>query len=513
MTIFRRRRVGGAEDSVAQAGSARGRRSTPANRTGPVPTGVGAVPGLSENERSRDGATGMTPLAARGKTRIEGVPDRSEPIRVVIVGAGARGNRVFAELIHKEVTGFTIAGVVEPHDGRRDDFRRRYRIQPEHAFTSLPEFLNAPRFGDIVFICTPDVTHYSHARAISEKGYDILLEKPIATNLADCLALIDVQHTHGNRIFVAHVLRYSPFFRTVKRVVDEGELGRIRHLELRENVGHWHFAHSYVRGSWNREATSGPILLTKSSHDLDILHWLVGERVESVVSYGGLDYFNEENAPSEAAGRCVDCVLRDTCLFSATTFYLEGGDEWPRNVIAPPPDTFESRRSAIETGRYGRCVWKSENDVCDNQTVVLRYASGIHAVFGLHALTAENTRTLRILFDRAELTGNLLHGRLTISRFTGKPEEFRIEEVELPVPGDSHGGGDLQLLRMLYEHLAEGAHAPMMTSLESSLPSHALAFLAEESRKEGAVKMPIPEIFSPGAVEELGRAVRGGDRG
>jgi hypothetical protein len=431
---------------------------------------------------------------------------RRKRIGVVILGAGARGNRVFADLIRREDTGFFVAGVIEPHEGRRDFFRARYGIPARHAFENLPDFLAASRIGDIVFICTPDVTHYAHARALSEKGYDILLEKPIATTLADCLALVDVQHTHKNQIFVAHVLRYSPFFRAVKEIIDDGRLGKIRHLELNENVGHWHFAHSYVRGNWNREGTSGPVLLTKSSHDLDIITWLTGEPVQSVVSYGGLNYFTVANAPPESAERCVDCPLQDTCLYSATRFYLNGQDTVPQNVVSPPPDTAVMRLEAIESGPYGRCVWKLENDVCDDQTVLLRFVSGAHAVFGLHALTAENTRTLRILFDTAELTGNLLRGRLTISHFTGTIDELRVEEIDLPPTTESHGGGDLHLLHMLYEHLTEGRHSGLVTSLQSALPSHALAFLAEESRKDGAIKKPIPEIFSPRAIDELAAA-------
>jgi hypothetical protein len=428
-----------------------------------------------------------------------------KPIRVVILGAGARGNRVFAELINRRETGFETVGVVEPNEARREEFRRRYETPEANAFASIEEFLKAPRFGDIVFICTPDVTHYAHARAVSEKGYDILLEKPIATTMPDCLALIDVQHTHRNQIFVAHVLRYSPFFRRVKEIIESGELGAIRNIELRENIGHWHFAHSYVRGNWNREATSGPILLTKSSHDLDLLHWLVGKRVESVVSYGGLTYFREENAPPDSADRCVICPLQDRCLYSATRFYLNETDTWPYNVIAAQPDGPLERREALENGPYGRCVWKCDNDVCDDQTVLLRFAGGINGTLGLHAHTAENTRTLRILFDRAELTGNLLQGRLTISHFTGRPDVYRVEEVELEGASDSHGGGDVRLLKILYEHLVEGQHRNLVTSLESSIPSHALAFLAEESRSEGAVKKPVPEIFSPRAIDELKR--------
>mgnify|MGYP003577342091 CR=1 FL=1 len=176
----------------------------------------------------------------------------TQPLKVVIIGAGARGNRVFADLIARHDTGFVTAGVVELDPERRRAFQERYDIPDERAFAMVEDFLKAPRLGDIVFICTPDPTHYSLCRAVSERGYDILLEKPIATSLPDCLAMLEVEASSGNRIFVAHVLRYSPFFRMVRHIVQEGRLGRIRNVRLSENVGHWHFAHSYVRGNWRR---------------------------------------------------------------------------------------------------------------------------------------------------------------------------------------------------------------------------------------------------------------------
>jgi predicted dehydrogenase len=89
----------------------------------------------------------------------------------------------------------------------------------------------------VAFICTPDVTHYSICAALSAARYDVLLEKPIATSLPDCLAMLDVQHTHRNRIFVAHVLRYAPFFRTLKEIVASRRYGLVRNLRLTENIG------------------------------------------------------------------------------------------------------------------------------------------------------------------------------------------------------------------------------------------------------------------------------------
>lgn len=415
---------------------------------------------------------------------------------VIIIGAGARGNRVFADLISRYDTGFRVSAVVELDPARREAFQREYGIPDERAFSFVEDLLNAPRMGDIAFICTPDPTHYSLCKAVSEAGYDILLEKPIATNLPECLALLDVEQTHKNRIFVAHVLRYSPFFRRVKELVDGGELGKIRNLRLSENVGHWHFAHSYVRGSWRRQDLAAPVVLTKSSHDLDIIHWLLGKRVRSVYSVGNLTYFHPGNAPAGAAGRCVECPHQDDCLYSATQFYLNERPEWPFNVIAPPPDTLELRRRAIEDGPYGRCVWLHDNDVCDSQSVLLELADGTHATFELQALTGDNTRQIRILFDTAELIGDLHRGVLNISHFTGRKDELRVDPVPLPETVDSHGGGDLELLYALHEHLTTGGHEGIVTSLKSSITSHVLAFLAEDSRLKRR-RLPVPNIFSP----------------
>lgn len=417
--------------------------------------------------------------------------------RAVIVGAGARGNRVFAELMATHDTGFVPVGVVDPHPGARAALRARHSIPDDRAFPSVEAFLEAPRFADIVFICTPDPTHYSICRDVAGKGYDVVLEKPVATNLAECLALLEVEAASRTRIFVAHVLRYAPFFRAVKQVVDEGSLGTVRHLVLTENIGHWHFAHSYVRGNWARTEESAPVILTKSSHDLDLLCWLVGRPPRSVASWGGLHHFTRENAPPDSAERCLDCSLRESCLFSAPRFYLNDRREWPFDVIAAPPDSPAAREEALARGPYGRCVWRCDNDVCDHQTVILEFDGGLEAVFDLQALTAENTRTLRILFDRGELNGDVRRGELTVSRFTGEVDRVELERVPLPDGGDPHGGGDLAMLKGLHEHLSEGKHAGMVTSLQQSIAGHVLAFLAEESRVGEGVKLPVSGTLIP----------------
>jgi hypothetical protein len=420
-------------------------------------------------------------------------------LSAVIIGAGARGNRVFAELMRAQPEAWQVAAVVEPDSERRATFLARHGLSPSRAFDSLDALLASPRVADIAFICTPDVTHYTICAAVSASGYDILLEKPIATSLPDCLALLDVQHTHGNRIYVAHVLRYSPFFRTVKEIVASRRYGLVRNIRLTENIGHWHFAHSYVRGNWRRRDQTAPIVLTKSSHDLDLIAWLLeDDRPAFVSSAGSLDYFTRRNAPPESAERCTACPLEETCLFSATRFYVNDAPGWPYDVVSaavPPEDVSAARRLALEHGPYGRCVWKCDNDVCDNQTVVIQFESGVHASFGLYGLTADNTRRITVLMDGAELVGDLHRGELTVYAFTGRKDVLRPETVPLPVAEDHHGGGDAALLRTLHEHLTTGTHEEVMTSLETSIASHVLAFLADDSRIRAGAPLPVPAIF------------------
>ena len=429
----------------------------------------------------------------------ESAPRGSERLDAVIIGAGARGNRVFAELMRSRPTEWRVSAVVEPHAARREAFRALHGLPSSRSFPSLEALLAADRAGDIAFICTPDVTHYSICADVSAAGYDILLEKPIATSLTDCLALLDVQQTHRNRIFVAHVLRYSPFFRAIKEIVASRRHGLVRNIRLTENVGHWHFAHSYVRGSWRKREDSAPIVLTKSSHDLDLIAWLMEwDRPAFVSSFGSLEYFTARNAPAESAERCVDCPLQESCLYSATKFYMNESTAWPFEVVAPgapPDDVLEARRHAIETGPYGRCVWKCDNDVCDNQTVSIYFESGVHACFGLYGLTADNTRRITILMDGAELIGDLHRGELVVQHFTGRKDELRPERVPIPLADDHHGGGDAALLRTLHEHLTTDAHQQVMTSLSSAIVSHVLAFLADESRMMGGSPLPVPAIF------------------
>ena len=137
------------------------------------------------------------------------------------------------------------------------------------------------------------------------------------------MAIAEAVERAGVVAAVAHVLRYTPYTRLVRRLLDEGAVGEVVSVEHLEPVGFFHHAHSYVRGNWRREDEAGPMLLAKCCHDLDWLSHVVGARCEAVSSFGSLGRLRPEAKPEGAADRCLDCAIEPGCPYSARRIYLE----------------------------------------------------------------------------------------------------------------------------------------------------------------------------------------------
>jgi predicted dehydrogenase len=184
-------------------------------------------------------------------------------------------------------------------------------------------------------------------------------------------------------------------------VVVDGRLGEIVGVEHLEPVGWWHFAHSFVRGNWRRLDGSGPMLLTKSCHDLDWLRYIVGRSAVAVASRGGLHHFTPANRPAGAADRCLDCAVEPTCPYSAVRLYVGSlGDpvreRWPLSIVTTDL-TEAGMRQALRDGPYGRCVYSCDNDVVDHQVVTVDFEGGVTATLTVSAFTPMGRRRTRIM--------------------------------------------------------------------------------------------------------------------
>ncbi len=209
-----------------------------------------------------------------------------KPITITIIGAGLRGIR-YGEYAHTRPQEMKVIAVAEPDDFKRSRAQEAFNLREEKCFTSWDELFAAGKQSDAVFICTRDRDHYAPAIKALEAGYHVMLEKPMSPSWAECIELERIAEKHNRILTICHVLRYAPFFQTIKQLLDGGRIGRLMSIQHNENVGYWHQAHSYVRGYFNSAEKSSPMILAKSCHDLDILLWLAGADCTRVSSFGG----------------------------------------------------------------------------------------------------------------------------------------------------------------------------------------------------------------------------------
>lgn len=424
--------------------------------------------------------------AATNRPRPADPRDRpAPPLRLILVGAGQRGDTYTR---HAVATGRAeVVAVAEPDPQRLAAFRA---LHPgAEAFAGWQELAERPPAADAVVITTQDADHVGPAVRFAGLGYHILLEKPMATTEEDTRAIVDAVREAGVMLAVCHVLRYTPYSRALKEVVDSGAIGDIMSVQHLEPVGWWHQAHSFVRGNWRREELSNPMLLAKSCHDLDWLSYVIGQPVERVSSFGSLTHFRPENRPEGAADNCLDCPVEPDCPYSAPRLYLgclgnPRRERWPLGVVTDAR-TPEGVEQALREGPYGRCVYACDNDVVDHQVVNLEYRGGVTASFTMTAFTAAGNRRTRIFGTRGQIEGDGVTATVT-DFVTGAERQVEIG-LDGPDAGRGHGGGDEGLVTAFLDALTTGDPRHILSDPVTSLESHVVAWAAERSRHTGTV--------------------------
>lgn len=412
-------------------------------------------------------------------------------VSFIILGAGSRGNAYGGfSLSHPDR--MEIVGVADPIEERRNDARDAYGVAGENVVDDWKKLLDRPKFADAVIIATQDQQHFEPAMAAIEKGYHLLLEKPMATTPYECLKIAEAAEKKGVHVIICHVLRYAPFFCKIKEIVDSGVIGKVMNINHTEGVGNIHFSHSYTRGNWHKESDSAPSLLAKSCHDLDIIQWIVDKDFKKIHSFGSLSYFTKANKPEGAPKRCIEgCPYGDTCPYNAVKLYFDNKtNAWFRSAATHAPkgscSTDERVEKALRETPYGYCVFDSDNDVVDHQVVNMEFEDGVIATFTMSAFN-RGGRNITVMGTEGELYGNM-SGDLTVYTFKDKKTTVysKEEQADESILG-GHGGGDSRIVRALCELLGEGSTSVSYCSARVSAKNHVAVFAAEESRKLGTV--------------------------
>lgn len=406
-------------------------------------------------------------------------------VTAVLLGAGNRGSEAYASYALKHREQLEFVAVAEPNKDRRDNFAKLHDIDEQQVYETWEKLLMREKIADCILICTQDHMHYEPAILALKKGYHVLLEKPMSPSPTECIELGDAAEKYQRIFSVCHVLRYTKFFNTIKRILDEGRIGRLITVIHNEYVGYVHQSHSFVRGNWCNSEASSPMILAKSCHDMDILLYLIGAPCTKIASFGSLSHFKPDQAPLGAPKRCLQgCPSRETCIYNVEKIYLTENTDWPTSVIGEDM-SLEGRYKSLETGPYGRCVYHCDNDVVDHQIVTMEFNNEVTASFTMTAFCKQN-RTIQLMgtdgYIRGDMEGNVieLHDRVNDI----------IEKLDLGEITDGqkgHGGGDSGLMSDFVKLVASGNAYESKSSAELSVQSHLMAFAAETSRLEGRV--------------------------
>lgn len=431
------------------------------------------------------------------------------PVTVAVVGAGARG-AAYAELVARSPVPAQVVAVAEPRAHVRAAVAARHDVVPARTFASWQDLVAVPRMADLAIVATQDRDHVDPTVALAGLGYDLLLEKPLAPDMAGVRAIVDAVTGAGVTAAVCHVLRYTRHTAALERLLGDGTIGRLMSIQHLEPIGWYHFAHSFVRGAWRREDTAAPLLLAKSCHDLDWLAHVVGSPITRVSSFGSLGHFRPDGAPEGAADRCIDCRVEPDCPYSAVRLYRRGL-EW--DGVSRDPDTTDITpaaaayftriavggreptpqlvEEALAHGPWGRCVYDCDNDVVDHQVVAMEFEGGVTVDFQLSAFTPLQDRQTRLFGTHGQVVTD---GRaLIVTDFrTGQTRTVDTLARAAASADAGHGGGDAGLVDAMLTALRDGDATPIRSDIHDSVVSHRIAFAAERARRRGTVEFVTP---------------------
>ena len=408
------------------------------------------------------------------------MPSSPAPLTLAVLGGGNRA-QLFFSLAAANPGAYRLVAGADRHAERRTRLRALAGGSGFQEFATAEALLAAPKLADVLIVGTQDAAHFAHALAGLQAGYDLLLEKPIATTPREVITLARTARELGRRVLVCHVLRYTGFYRRVQELLAQGAIGDLVSFEATQGLDPWHHAHSYVRGHWGVAENSTPLTVANSCHDLDILSWLVEAPCTTVASFGGLQHFNAAHAPAGAPARCTDgCPAASTCSYDARR-YPTDRKNWLGTVFDGAATATDAEITAwLSTSKWGRCVYRCYNTTVDHQTVALQFANGVTGSFTVTAFS--QGRDLALFGSR----GRLLAGRRTqltagCDILVESFDSGHVERITLPTGGDA----DEALMRAMPDELRKPNPAEMLTSLERSVESHLMGFAAEESRRTG----------------------------
>jgi predicted dehydrogenase len=202
------------------------------------------------------------------------------PIRVGLLGAGNISRaHLPAYREHRDVV-----QAVAVCDAVEASARRLAETLGHDRYWTDPAAFVAEADIEAVDIMLPHHLHYPAARAALLAGKHVLVEKPFAVTMAQCRELVQLAAERGLTLMVAQMQRYNATYRALKRLIDDGSLGRIHHARI-DAIQNLHDYTEPPHWLYDGRQAGGGGVISVAVHRIDLLRYLLGE-ARRVVAWG-----------------------------------------------------------------------------------------------------------------------------------------------------------------------------------------------------------------------------------
>ncbi|MFB4291038.1 Gfo/Idh/MocA family protein [Nonomuraea sp. ATR24] len=370
--------------------------------------------------------------------------------KYAFVGLGHRAQMYVDALLGDWQDTGTIAGLCDTNRTRMDYYAERIG-RPVPCF-GPQEYGKLLDLADAVIVCTVDATHAQYVIAALDAGRDVIVEKPLTVDAESCAAIAEAAERSTGKLVVTFNYRYSPRNSAVKRLLSEGAIGDVTSVHFEWALDTIHGADYFRR--WHRDrASSGGLLVHKSTHHFDLVNWWLDAAPQLVFAQTDLRFYGDALPRGErpARGQGAPGLGSDPYILDISAderlkrLYLDAEHEdgyiRDQDVFAPGVTIDDTMAVMV---RYAN-------------RAILTYSLTAHAPFEGYRVAFNGTRG-RIELEVCERAWTPPHAavdpsaaskehaagawdRLTLHRHWEQPEQVPIEQG-----AGGHGGGDRLLL-------------------------------------------------------------------
>jgi predicted dehydrogenase len=372
--------------------------------------------------------------------------------RYAIVGTGDRATGMWgAQLVERYQDILEFVGLCDINPKRAAVARDLVGVSCP-TFTDFDQMCDRVK-PDLVMVTTVDGFHAGYIVNALDRGIDVLTEKPMVIDQAQCQAVLDAERRNKRKITVTFNYRYAPKHQLIKETLLSGEIGRIISVDFSWYLDVIHGADYFRR--WHRlRARSGSLWVHKATHHFDLVNWWLAADPVEVTARGALSVYGRNG--SVRSTHCRACPHKKTCAF----YYDMTADARRMKLYADCEDADGYYRDG--------CVFREDVDIYDAMSALVTYSNGATMTYSVNAFLP--IEGYRVAFNGEK-------GRLEVRDY--ERQAWKVDTLseialirnfgerrllEVPAIEGGHGGGDDRLRDLIFRKVQVPAHMALPDS-------------------------------------------------